>query len=294
MVAFTKLISYILPVIVLILFMIFYFTYEEGGFSAVKDLTLGLKKYVHLGTDISVSKNVTLPLEHKRAIDSLLKTIREMQKKTREGQKNCFGEYTPLPPLQEQGTSLQLSYDALSETLFFVVSAGKEGRQQIMAEKFLNVQPCVIAGAAPGGDLIAENFRASFLAPDASLFGAYYSPMRKISISGDDEENIMEFDGRKSTLHDGGWLFAPDAGHICFFPTGENDENGLEEELTEEAKEPESIAQRVSQGKLTLCSASWYAPPGDTPKTTKESETTEPEPAKEESPVEEEKPEGTW
>lgn len=263
MVAIKTLVKLIPPIIVLILFMVFYFTYQGGGFSAVKDLTLGLKKYVHLGADTSVSQNVTLPLEHKRAIDSLLKTIREMQKKTREGKKNCFGEYTPLPPLQEQGTSLQLSYDTLSETLFFVVSAGKEGRQQVMAEKFLNLQPCVIAGAAPGGDLIAENFRASFLAPDASLFGAYYSPMRKISISGDDEENTMEFDGRKSTLHDGGWLFAPDSGHICFFPTGEDDENGMEKYLTEGNRHPESIAQQMNENKLTQCSETIYSVPRD-------------------------------
>ena len=107
-----------------------------------------------------------------------------------------------------------------------------------MDVEFPGMIPCVIAG--PNNE--AENFLNYFLKSEApQLIYPYYQNVNSLTIlySTDGRNGnrltVKDFDedtvnDQSNNLDNGGLLFTPDGHHICFFPTGGTDEDGIEED----------------------------------------------------------------
>ena len=227
----------ILPVLVLLFFLGFYYLYEDGAFPKLKEISLGLKNYLPLGAEKDLGVEPGIPPEQETTFVSLKETIKKMQAS---GEKNCFAQYTPLPPLgEEKGTSIELVYDTISDEgdkgTFFTIRGGAEGLESIipLGEALKGIQPCVIAGKGELGVPVPFEFFTALLNgafPDSEE-KTHYLSAKSISIQGTDEENVLSFNGgnQRLKLNPKPWLFTPDGKNICFFPVGDNDEKGLEE-----------------------------------------------------------------
>ncbi|MBI2666422.1 hypothetical protein HYX13_02305 [Candidatus Woesearchaeota archaeon] len=258
-----------LPIIVLLIFLGIYFGYD-GGFSKVKEISLGLKDYLPtLGAQKEFGTESVIPSEQETAINSLKETMKAMKES---GEENCFAQYTPIPGLgEEKGTTVEMVYDTVSDAgdkgTFFTVRGGAEGAEIIvdLKESLKGIQPCVIAGGE-SSSFIADNFRSNFLnAEEGETRSPYHQSVQRISFQGNSDENTVSYNGGEQiTFQDGGWLFTPGDGVICFFPSATEDaEKGLEPSalgfLEENQKgttiEEESIPFLIRTGKLPLCTA---------------------------------------
>src|SRR3989338_7138089 len=108
----TKIILYIIPLIVMLLLGFFYFG-PSGALDKLKDSTEGLKDYVPdvgIGADQLTAKEAGVSAEHQQALSTLKTNLEKITKSTGP----CFAYYTKpggLPNLKEQGISITLSYN---------------------------------------------------------------------------------------------------------------------------------------------------------------------------------------
>lgn len=266
MVDIKKVISYLIPLIFLVLMAIWLF---GGSFPELKEKGSGIKEYVKFGAEEELGAKPTITDTHKEAIQKLLKTMNEMKESS---VRNCFANYGGLPLLGEKGTSITFSYDVAKDATKVIVKGGAEGVQIVELEEgkgeleLPEIRPCVIAGKHENQEAsIAENFYHAFLNPDQTkIKGNYYMPLRDFTIAfrgGDNriETGLSTIDANDN-FEDGGWLFTPDNQQICFFPSTygsscEGEEGGLQNDcLGDDTDEVDSIPYLYGRGKLLECS----------------------------------------
>lgn len=222
---------------------------------------------------------VKLPDEHEQAIFKLNETIHQM---LRSGNEDCFanyatvsaqdGMYNGFPPLQEEGVSIILNYDETAQATHFKIYGGQAGEQLVTDWIFSipGMKPCVIAGS----EEIVGNFFAKFI-EKREVVGDYYSLVNSIQIldpdapfttydgltTYDEEGNSIRvpgysiFDNEYNNLLDGGWIFTPGNGLICFIPTTDVnniDSSGIDNDYVS-GEEENSIRSRLREGSLEQC-----------------------------------------
>ena len=273
MVAVKKLAMYLIPIVVLVILVMAF--YSDGGlFGNLKSGTNDTLSYlpdVSFGAEEVEPTKPTLPSNHQKAVDKLVKTMKEMKDS---GNQNCFGNYGGLPELGEQGTLLQFSQDGDD----VVLVAGTEGGiVQAHREVIEDVKLCVIAGT----ESKMENFHNIFLNdkswdekenliktnndyfnPVSNTIQIYYSTKGKngniIRI-----HELGENEGKDgiNNFQDAGIIYTPDGEHICFFPTVQGDltcdgsnDKGLDNDcLGNDLAEDINIRNQLNNGKLNWC-----------------------------------------
>src|SRR3989338_5848275 len=128
MVDIKKVISYLIPLIFLVLIVIWLF---GGSFPELKEKVSGIKEYVKFGAEEELGAKPTIPDDHKNAIKELLKKMNEMKESKIN---NCFANYQGLPELGEKGTSITFTYNASKDTTKVIVKGGAEGVQIVELE----------------------------------------------------------------------------------------------------------------------------------------------------------------
>ena len=260
MVDIKKVISYLIPLIFLVLMVIWLF---GGSFPELKEKVSGIKEYVKFGAEEELGAKPTIADDHRVRIQNLLKTMNEMKKSS---VKNCFANYGGLPPLGEKGTSITFSYDAAKDATKVIVKGGAEGVQIVEIEEgkgeleLPGIRPCVIAGKN-GDEVIAKNFYDTFLNEKPEVKKYFTFSINDFTLAYD-RGNHISTGGRTidSGFQDGGWLFTPGDGKICFFPSTTGLScggkiGGLQNDcLEDDPSETDSIPYLYGRGKLLECS----------------------------------------
>lgn len=270
MVAVKKLAMYLIPLVVLVILVMAYYS-DEGMFGKLKSGTDDVEKYlpnIDFGAEEVEAIKPTIPKAHQKAVDSLVSTMKEMRDSKN---KNCFANYGSLPDLGEQGTSLRFTSD--SDKVLLTITGGAGGIQEVGIEEIEGIKLCVIAGTK----IVADNFVESFINDkewDEKKKGIKENHFQEVSeiriynlarlsskISGVTYNviKVPEF-GTKAVndidnFEDGGYLYTPDNKHICFFPTSyfSNDEDGLNDDIFKITQGGNSIPQLLYLKKLKLC-----------------------------------------
>ncbi|MBU0459518.1 MAG: hypothetical protein KJ597_03780 [Nanoarchaeota archaeon] len=264
MVALSKIVLYLIPIIALVLLGWYYYG-SEGGFSKLESTVETVEGYVpniSLGQDELAGGRVEIDAEHREAILRLNETINLMLHGT---ETNCFVNYSGFPELDEDGTSLTLTYNSAEDKTTVAITGGAGGSQTVtdLELEFEGMQPCVIAG----NERITQQFYESYLDPGTSQSpSSAFNPVNSITIAYNTDghnENRINYGAGFEDFEDGGWLFTPDKRHICFFPTKQGDiggscdgdgEEGLDDDCLTDTNEDESIPYRVRHNSLTTCS----------------------------------------
>ena len=273
--AVSKVISYIIPIIVLVLLLL-YFYGGTGALTKLKDDILDVAPNISIGADENIASAPTIPQEHSNQITSLQETI---QKMIESDETECFAQFKDFSDLgkderDQKGTSIEMTY--ANKKTQFIVRGGAGGGQKIDQHLFSidKMKPCVIAGKDEK-QVIAENFFLKFL-KNKTVTGPFHNTVNGITISyGWVREGIFRVcnKGNRITVTDfdegppvnnwcdnylsEGYLFKVkegDENNICFFPTNyhrNNNKNGIAEEWF--SKRSKSIQNRISEGKLTKC-----------------------------------------
>lgn len=226
-----KLITYIIPIIVLILLIIVFFG-PEKGFTKLKEITSKLPD-VKIGLPQTTGEKPVLPEAHAEAINNLKKAIDTMADAT----KSCFYLYNPsfmagngFPLLREKGTSIILTKETGGTRL--TVKGGIDGLQEISSDLLrdsqdvpLDVSPCVISGVSSTSTIfkerntIPQDFYNTWIEP-TDYEADHYLPVQTIEIKTIGDENKIQYNnGGFLDFNDGGFVYTPDDKHICFFPT---------------------------------------------------------------------------
>jgi len=270
----TKIILYIIPLIVLVLLGFFYFG-PSGALDKLKGSAETLKDYVpdvSMGADQLTAKEAGVPSDHKNAINSLKNTLEKMTQSTGP----CFAYYKEggLPELNEQGTSITFSYDPVKDETIVTTYGGTAGKQIVTDLSFTipKMELCVIAD-----ENIVKSFGDRYL-NDKTWAEKLASPsdtIRKVnSIKIEYSTNKLNghtirapelgadtVNDESNNLQDYGVVYTPDGSSICFFPTvyGNNvcdgsDKDGLDDDcLGADPNEDISIPRQISEGKLKKC-----------------------------------------
>ena len=254
-----KLMAYAIPIVVLILLAIFFFG-GEGGFTKLKNTFSKTKSYLPdltLGAERLQAEKPALPPYHEQAVRRLVETIQTMLNSDRQ---HCFATYGGLPELGEKGTVLKLAAGSIT-----TYTLG--GRQEItdlnqeLAAKLAGFKPCVIAGP------LSENFEKSFLNEEQGaakkIVEPLYLPVQEIVIK-HDGDNKIDFGYGDKDLEDGGMLYSPAKGLVCFFPTVDMVQNmdkydGLNDDYLGEDKSL-SLSRQLNEKKILPCTG-----PGEEP-----------------------------
>ncbi|MBI2102862.1 hypothetical protein HYT55_03415, partial [Candidatus Woesearchaeota archaeon] len=263
MVDIKKIISYLIPLLFLILVVIWLF---GGSFPGLKEKLGEVKNYVSFGAETELGTTPTIPPDHLRAIDKLIATMKDMQASS---VSTCFANYGGLPDLGEKGTSVTFTYDALNDKTIVSILGGVEGVQEISSEELKGIRPCVIAGKYTDENDVADNFQYTLLTPDPhQVKGDYYMDVKTISIrsstSGVNGNFIRtsepDFTFASDNFQDGGWIFTPDNKRICFFPTTdgtscEGEYGGLQDNCLADAGsgDDSAIVNLLSAGNINYC-----------------------------------------
>ncbi len=194
---------------------------------------------------------------------------------------NCFMQFTPLPDLaatDEAGEEIvnTISFTVSGENTLVQVS---DNKGTVFSSETWNFKPCLIAGN-PG---IAENFYNNFLNEGAECSGCIWSscsPEENCQLPYWGYLNQMQIsygsgwftaDGNKITFGhpeaetsnnfvNGGYLFKPSPGFVCFFPTKKGDHScdgedayGLDNDCLTDETEEESIPYKIKHAQLNYC-----------------------------------------
>ncbi|PIN76705.1 hypothetical protein COV17_01425 [Candidatus Woesearchaeota archaeon CG10_big_fil_rev_8_21_14_0_10_36_11] len=283
MVAIKKLISYIIPLIVLILFVMFYYN-PTGAFESVKNVVSDVNASLDsiIGAEEVTASKPTLPPAQQADVDKLIATMERMKSSDT---KFCFDNYGGFSNLG--GTTITLTYDPSRKSTFIKVLRGVGGVQEVFFKEVEGMKPCVIAGSED----VVETFNTAFLNTNSwdvksyflnnfidtqHLKKEHFTPVNSIQItykSGWDVSDgniirIPEFgtgtvNDVNNNLIDGGMLYTPDNEHICFFPTipdpfgpscDGSDKDGLDDDcLGADLTEDISITRQLKEGKLLSC-----------------------------------------
>lgn len=278
----TKIVMYILPIIVLVLLVMYYFAPESGAFEKLRSGVNKAKEYlpnISVGGELQAGKP-TLSEAHKKEVLQLNATINQM---LASGKKNCFGDYGGVSMLGSSDTekvSILMGYDAANDATKFTFQGGVGGEQTVTDFEFSipGMVPCVIAG----GSAVTRAFEESFLNGDSwsekeqHIRAGHYRQVGAITIQYYEGKSfacqnanriqVPELGGdivndECNNFLDRGMLYTPDNRHICFFPTvyGDNscdggDKDGLDDDcLGEDPQENIAIPKQLGERKLLKC-----------------------------------------
>ena len=259
--AATRIVFYIIPLVLLIVVVVILFG-ESGAWEDLKDAVLGTIAFsekvlptVKVGLE-EQKADVSIPDVHKKEIEKLSAAMKSMLGK---GKENCFADYGKLSDLGEKGTSL--TFESKGDKTVLTVRGGAGGKQIItdLYQEFSGMNPCVIAGTF--GE--SRNFFDYFINDKEKLIHPYYRAVSSVTIfystQGFNGNRISSADAQLiNKLEDNGWLFTPDGQNVCFFPTNDVsdfDNGGIDNDYFTEEQE-NSIPQRIAEGaegKLKLC-----------------------------------------
>ena len=259
--ALTKLIFYLIPVVVLILLIVIFYSPGTGAFERLKNIASGAEKYVpnvSIGAEEMEAQQPSIPENQRQAIVSFKEAL---ERTAASSQVNCFTKFNGFPPLGEEGASLVI-IPIPSEK---VMSVRVTGVKQTITDLNFEVQgiaPCVVGG----GTEYTEKFYRNYLYPSLTAedsFEPIYNDVPRIIIQWDggglleSAANRIQYDN--TGFHDfkgHRWLYKPDAGHICFFPTDSSTSAlGLDDEFFTDFSEPiaGSLQDKVRKGLLKQC-----------------------------------------
>jgi hypothetical protein len=192
----------------------------DSGFNEVKDVTA--KEIDKVIKDIDeatligeeqIKAGEIIPARHTKEI----RAFGEAVEKIKNGEDNCFVQFSGFSPLGEKGTVI--TWDARGEEDSFSV-AGFDGlRLDTDLNKEMNLvlrgmKPCVISGKD-----VPQNFFNNFLLKGTTLKNPYFSLVRNLKIK-IGEENKIETDlGGPFDFEGDEWLFGLNSSRVCFFPT---------------------------------------------------------------------------
>ena len=274
MVAIKKLLSYIIPLVVLVLFLLFYYN-PTGAFESVKDVVSDVTESIDdlIGAEEVTASRPTLPPAQQAEVDKLISTMERMKSSTT---KFCFDNYGGFSSLG--GTTITLTYNEQKKSTAIEVLRGVGGVQEVFYKEIEGVKPCVIAGSEDVVDKFYDVFfgewnygvvrpleRKKVYLENPAL-GQYFMPVKQIMITFDSFQGMMEGNiiripvlpsniiNEYENFNDNGFLYKPDNEHICFFPTGDNDEDGLDEDYFSNNGDEFSIPQQLKTGKINSCS----------------------------------------
>ncbi|MBI4151600.1 hypothetical protein HY496_01405 [Candidatus Woesearchaeota archaeon] len=265
-----KVISYLIPLIFLILVAMWLFV---GSFPQLKERVGDVKKYISFGAEKELGPQPTIPEDHKKQIERLLKTMREMKEST---VNNCFANYGGFSNLGEKGTSLHFIYDSLNDKTLVTVKGGSEGEQIVELEEgkgmieLPGVKLCVIGGGSVPSSFFNKVLKENY--PRDTTPTSHFTEVSSIEVRFDTagvgwDGNVIKTGlsnvDTNNNFQDGGWLFTPDNTHICFFPTrydpgaGRNsceaEEGGLQNSCTLDVTKLSSIPYLYGRGWLSEC-----------------------------------------
>ena len=256
--AATRIIYYIIPLLMLVLALWFYYGPEQG-FDKLKRVVSGVEEYL---PQLSVPKAeikgepTTIPADQSGAIANLQSAIQTMLTVTSKTPNGCFSNFGGFSSLGEYGTSILFKHEDRKTTMF--VYGGTDGRKILSQTEFDNMVPCVIGGS----EQIVSNFDNGFL-NSKTVVEPYYNPVQEIVIAHDTDglnENRINYGTGYKDFEGQAWLFTPDNKHICFFPTvdGNNicdgsQEEGLDDDCFIDTAEKTSIPYQISSKGLPLC-----------------------------------------
>lgn len=267
--AVEKVVSYIIPIIVLVL-LILYFYGGTGALSKLKDNVLDIAPNVSFGKDENIASQPTISQEHSVQINSLKETITKMIASP-EGE--CFAKFDDFSNLGKKGTSMEILYTG--DTTEFSVRGGAGGLNHIDDDSFTieNMRPCVIAGFE-GNEVIAQNFFDKFI-DLKNTDGPYTKPVSSIVFSHKTGDNgfwrsctngnalrVPEFEkspinNQCNNMENEGYLFRTKKDSkdlICFFPTNavyNADKDGIANEWFSSRKN--SLKNRLAAGNFKRC-----------------------------------------
>ncbi len=252
-----KFITYLIPLVVLIL----YLGFQTGTIDEIKKSVTGVIN-ISVGEKELVGTEPTIPPYQEEAIINLIAKMEEMRDSPRE---NCFG-YVNFPNLGENIVRVTFNSRSRDGKDFTeaIIYGGAGAKQEVprLYKEIKDIKPCVIGGS----EEVAENF-VGFLGDPSSLQEPYYKTVQKIEIFSLGDYNHLTVPGlslseENENLESSGWLFKGKKGEICFMPTnyggifGSNaDAEGINNDFFLNSQSPRSITQLLGEGKLSWCGA---------------------------------------
>ena len=223
----TKLVFWIIPLIVLIILTIAFFG-DKSLFTelklATKDIQEGLPD-VGLGLDELKGEKIVFNDQQSKAINSMKEKIILM-----EGKKDCFLNCGGFPQLGEQGASIEMEWtnDSSGSHSSFTFFGGVGGKQILTGLYFdTKLKPCVIGGT----DAISQSFYESYIKSQKTSTFPHYLEIPKLRIFSDGDNKIV-YSGFTTYL-ESSLLYTYDGTQLCFFPTrhewiGEYEAEGID------------------------------------------------------------------
>ncbi len=203
--ALTRLITYLVPLIILITIGFIYFGGEKSLFVELKSVVSKLPT-VKFGVETQQAGALVVPEATQKKVDQITRKINLLKGKG----PNCISSYANIGLGDLGAVSLEFNkFNSTDSNL--VVRGGEQGRHEIQRIKLENTLPCVIAGIQE-----TKNFYDYFLAETKlPITDKYFKEVNALVIFG----GKISFEGKTYDLKDGGWFFTPDGRNMCFFPT---------------------------------------------------------------------------
>ncbi|MBI2662268.1 hypothetical protein HYX11_02305 [Candidatus Woesearchaeota archaeon] len=256
----TKIVMYLIPIIMFVLLVMYFFAPSGGVFEKFKDAGGKVKEYLPtIGAEKLQGEKVDVSGEHRGEILSLKNTIENMK-----GKGPCFARYKQFSDLGEEGVTISLNYNGKGGSDFIVTT----GKQIVSDLSFTinEVSPCVIAGGK-----VVEAFGLHYINDkqwkDKPIITNDYASVNQIIISysaNNFNGNIIRVpelgadivNGVSNNLKDAGVLYTPDGKNICFFPTVTfgSDKDGLSENYLGVNKGMMAIPRQMEIKRLRVCS----------------------------------------
>ncbi len=255
----------------------------EGFFNKVKEITTTVGEFLP-NISFGAKELQGTPSVYTPGVEGSLGNLKSViDVMINSNKNNCFMKFTPLPDL----TATNEAGEEIVNTISFTVSGENtlvqvsDNKGNVFSSETWNFKPCVIAGEATPS--VSENFYSNFLKEGAKCSGCiwgscppdedcqlpYWSYLNQMQISYN--SGWFTADGNKLTFGhpeaeannnflNGGYLFKPSPGFVCFFPTksgnplcdGDGAE-GLDDDCLTDETEEESISYRITRAQLNYC-----------------------------------------
>ena len=247
-----KFITYLIPLVVLIL----YIGFQTDTIDKIKEAVTGTVN-ISIGEKKLAGAEPTIPENQEKAITSLIAKMEEMRDSPRE---NCFG-YVDFPNLGENIAKVTFNSRNRDGKYFTeaIIYGGAGAKQEVprLYKEIKDIKPCIIGGS----EQITSNFIA-FLESQSIPPEPYYAGVKRIDLySLGDYNHItvpdLTLSKEDENLESSGWLFKGKKGNICFIPTNyyNDDAEGIDNDYFLIKRWSNGINQLLAQGKLNWCGA---------------------------------------